>query len=119
MSSRIKITLPDDAAARLDEMAAAAGEPLARVAGQMVRGGLAGITAATRANVRDLSVTLAANTPASSSERLVNATLTPVRRSADAPSDVLLQRVSACRQRLHDREVVGGSVVGDGARFCS
>lgn len=50
MSSRIKITLPDDAAARLDEMAAAAGEPIARVAGQMVRDGLAGITAAARAN---------------------------------------------------------------------
>ena len=50
MSSRIKITLPDDTAARLDEMAAASGEPVARVAGQMVRDGLAGITAAAAAN---------------------------------------------------------------------
>ena len=50
ISSRIKITLPDDAAVRLGEMAAAAGEPVARVAGQMVRDGLAGITAAARAN---------------------------------------------------------------------
>jgi hypothetical protein len=37
MSTRIKITLADDMAARLDELAAAAGQPVARVAGQMVR----------------------------------------------------------------------------------
>jgi hypothetical protein len=46
MSSRIKITLSDEIAARLDEMAAASGEPVARVAGQMVRDGLAKLTAA-------------------------------------------------------------------------
>jgi hypothetical protein len=34
---RIKITPADDMAARLDELAAAAGQPVARVAGQMVR----------------------------------------------------------------------------------
>lgn len=50
MSSRIKITLPDETAARLDEMAAASGEPVARVAGQMVRDALAGITVAASAN---------------------------------------------------------------------
>jgi hypothetical protein len=46
MSSRIKITLPDEVAARLDEMAAVSGEPVARVAGQMVRDVLAKLTAA-------------------------------------------------------------------------
>ena len=40
MSTRIKITLADDMAARLDELAAAAGQPIARVAGQLVRDGL-------------------------------------------------------------------------------
>jgi predicted transcriptional regulator len=50
MSSRIKITLPDETAARLDEMAATSGEPVARVAGQMVRDALANINAAARAN---------------------------------------------------------------------
>jgi CopG-like RHH_1 or ribbon-helix-helix domain, RHH_5 len=40
MSTRIKITLADDIAERLDELAAAAGQPLARVAGQLVRDGL-------------------------------------------------------------------------------
>jgi hypothetical protein len=50
MSSRIKITLPEEVAARLDEMAAASGEPVARVAGQMVRDALTKITAAARAN---------------------------------------------------------------------
>jgi predicted DNA repair protein MutK len=53
MSSRIKITLPDETAARLDEMAAASGEPTARVAGQMVRDALAKITASARANGTD------------------------------------------------------------------
>ncbi len=48
MSSRIKITLSDDIAARLDEMAAASGQPVARVAGQMVRDGLGKIAAAAR-----------------------------------------------------------------------
>jgi hypothetical protein len=50
MSSRIKITLPEEVAARLDEMAAASGEPVARVAGQMVRDALTKITTAARAN---------------------------------------------------------------------
>jgi hypothetical protein len=50
MSSRIKITLPDEIAARLDELAAASGEPVSRVAGQMVRDGLAKLGAAARGN---------------------------------------------------------------------
>jgi hypothetical protein len=50
MSSRIKITLSDEVAARLDEMAAASGEPVARVAGQMLRDGLARLTAAAHGN---------------------------------------------------------------------
>jgi hypothetical protein len=53
MSSRIKITLPDETAARSDEMAAASGEPVARVAGQMVRDALVKITAAARTNGTD------------------------------------------------------------------
>jgi hypothetical protein len=53
MSNRIKITLPDETAARLDEMAAASGEPVARVAGQMVRDALTKITAAARTNGTD------------------------------------------------------------------
>jgi hypothetical protein len=48
MSSRIKITLPDEVAARLEEMAAVSGEPVARVAGQMVRNQLAKLATATR-----------------------------------------------------------------------
>jgi hypothetical protein len=40
MSTRIKITLADDIVARLNELAEAAGQPLARVAGQIVRDGL-------------------------------------------------------------------------------
>lgn len=48
MSSRIKITLPDEIAARLDELAAASGEPVSRVAGQMVRDGLAKLAGAAR-----------------------------------------------------------------------
>ena len=40
MSTRIKITLADDIAARLNELAAAAGQPLARIAGRIVRDGL-------------------------------------------------------------------------------
>lgn len=48
MSSRIKITLPDEIAARLDELAATSGEPVSRVAGQMVRDGLAKLAAAAR-----------------------------------------------------------------------
>ncbi len=41
MSRRLKITLPDALATRLDELAANAGEPVARLAGQMVRQGIA------------------------------------------------------------------------------
>ena len=37
MSTRIKITLADDLAARLEELAAASGQPVARVAGEIVR----------------------------------------------------------------------------------
>lgn len=63
MSSRIKITLPDEIAARLDELAAAAGEPVSRVAAQMVRDGLGKLTAAARGNgtapADELSVTRA------------------------------------------------------------
>ena len=42
MSRRLKITLPDALATQLDELAANAGEPVARLAGQMVRQGIAG-----------------------------------------------------------------------------
>jgi hypothetical protein len=41
MSRRLKITLPDGLAAQLDELAANTGEPAARLAGQMVRQGIA------------------------------------------------------------------------------
>ncbi len=41
MSRRLKITLPDGLAAQLDELAANTGEPVARLAGQMVRQGIA------------------------------------------------------------------------------
>jgi hypothetical protein len=41
MSRRLKITLPDGPAAQLDELAANTGEPVARLAGQMVRQGIA------------------------------------------------------------------------------
>jgi predicted transcriptional regulator len=41
MSRRLKITLPDGLAAQLDELATNAGEPVARLAGQMVRQGIA------------------------------------------------------------------------------
>lgn len=50
MSSRIKITLPDEIAARLDELAAASGEPVSRVGAQMVRDGLAKLAAAAQGN---------------------------------------------------------------------
>lgn len=50
MSSRIKITLSDGIAARLDDLAAASGQPVARVAGQMVRDGLGKLAAAARGN---------------------------------------------------------------------
>src|ERR1700761_558145 len=46
MSSRIKITLPDQIAERLDELAAAEGEPVARVTARMVREGAAKLAAA-------------------------------------------------------------------------
>jgi hypothetical protein len=41
MSQRLQIVLPDPVAAQLRELAAGAGEPLATLAGQMVRGGVA------------------------------------------------------------------------------
>lgn len=41
MSRRLKITLPDTLALRLDELAADTDEPVARLAGQMVRHGIA------------------------------------------------------------------------------
>jgi len=41
MSRRLKITLPDTLASQLDELAANTGEPAARLAGQMVRHGIA------------------------------------------------------------------------------
>jgi len=50
MSSRIKITLADDIAARLDELAAASRQPVARIAGQMVRDGLGTLAAVARGN---------------------------------------------------------------------
>ena len=37
MSSRIKITLPEQVAEQLDELAAAEGEPVARVTARLVR----------------------------------------------------------------------------------
>ena len=45
MSSRLKITLPDEASTRLVEIAAERGEPVARVAAEMVRDGLIKIIA--------------------------------------------------------------------------
>jgi hypothetical protein len=41
MSRRLKITLPDGLAAQLDKLAANTGDPVARLAGQMVRHGIA------------------------------------------------------------------------------
>jgi hypothetical protein len=41
MSRRLKITLPEAVAMQLDELAANTGEPAARLAGQMVRDGIA------------------------------------------------------------------------------
>lgn len=41
MSRRLKITLPDGLAAQLDELAANTGDPVASLAGQMVRQGIA------------------------------------------------------------------------------
>src|ERR1700684_2683045 len=41
MSRRLKVTLPDTLALQLDELAANTGEPAARLAGQMVRDGIA------------------------------------------------------------------------------
>ncbi len=50
MSSRLKITLPDEANTRLIEIAAERGEPLARVAAEMVRDGLIRTIAAAAKN---------------------------------------------------------------------
>jgi hypothetical protein len=50
MSRRLKITLPETVAAQLDQLAANTGEPGARLAGQMVREGIA--EAATSGRVR-------------------------------------------------------------------
>ncbi len=50
MSRRLKITLPETVAVQLDELAANTGEPVARLAGQMVRAGIA--EAATSGQVR-------------------------------------------------------------------
>jgi hypothetical protein len=50
MSRRLKITLPEAVAAQLDELATNTGEPVARIAGQMVRQGIA--EAAGGGNVR-------------------------------------------------------------------
>jgi hypothetical protein len=44
-SRRLKITLPETLGAQLDELAAKTGDPAARLAGQMVRDGLAEATA--------------------------------------------------------------------------
>ncbi len=41
MSRRLKITLPEALAVQLNELAANTGEPAARLAGQMVRQGIA------------------------------------------------------------------------------
>jgi predicted transcriptional regulator len=46
MSYRMKITLPDAIASQLDELARTTGEPLARLAGQMVRDALADVAGA-------------------------------------------------------------------------
>jgi hypothetical protein len=50
MSKRLQIVLPDPVAAQLRELAAGTGEPLATLAGQMVRTGIA--VAAARGKVR-------------------------------------------------------------------
>ena len=57
MSRRLKITLPDGLAAQLDELAAHTGEPVARLAGQMVREGIA--EASPNGNVRQPRAELA------------------------------------------------------------
>jgi hypothetical protein len=48
MSRRLKITLPEALAEQLDELVASTGEPAARLAGQMVRGGIAEAAASGR-----------------------------------------------------------------------
>jgi hypothetical protein len=45
MSRRLKITLPENIASQLDELAANTGEPAARLAGQIVRHGITEATA--------------------------------------------------------------------------
>jgi hypothetical protein len=57
MSRRLKITLPEALAVQLDELAANADEPVARLAGQMVRHGIA--EAAASGQVRQPRVTSA------------------------------------------------------------
>jgi hypothetical protein len=57
MSRRLKITLPEAVATQLDELVANTGEPAARLAGQMVRQGIA--EAASGGDVRPPRVELA------------------------------------------------------------
>ncbi|MGH2903676.1 MAG: hypothetical protein ACRDK7_08855 [Solirubrobacteraceae bacterium] len=52
MSRRLKITLPEAIAAQLDELAANTGEPAARLAGQMVRDGIAEAAASGQVRAR-------------------------------------------------------------------
>jgi hypothetical protein len=66
MSRRLKITLPDGLAAQLDELAANTGEPVARLAGQMVRQGIA--DAAPNGDVRPPRAELAPIVPDVSNE---------------------------------------------------
>jgi len=61
MSRRLKITLPDGHAAQLDELAANTGEPVARLAGQMVRQGIAEV--APNGDVRPPRAELAPSCP--------------------------------------------------------
>jgi hypothetical protein len=61
MSRRLKITLPEAVATQLDELVANTGEPAARLAGQMVRQGIA--EAASGEDVRPPRVELASVLP--------------------------------------------------------
>src|ERR1700678_2685130 len=72
MSRRLKITLPDTLASQLDELAANIGEPAARLAGQMVRHGIAEAAASGQVHqprVRPAAVPLGASEEEESGRR--------------------------------------------------
>jgi hypothetical protein len=72
MSRRLKITLPDVLAVQLDELAANTGEPAARLAGQMVRHGIAEAAASGKVHpprAREITVALGAPEEGASDRR--------------------------------------------------